>query len=159
GGQPDTGTVKTGGFKNNGVGVIHDAGKFTAHDACHSYGAFFVGDDQHAFVKVAFHIVQGSDFLPIFGGADGDLVAVYILVVKGMHGLAVFQHDIVGNINNIVDGPNAASPQTLPHPTGRGLNFYIFDHPGDITHAELRIFHLYLKQIIDIPVSAFHHRG
>ena len=40
-------------------------------------------------------------------------VAVQAVVVEGVQGLARLQHNIVGNIHDVIDGPNALSLQTL----------------------------------------------
>ena len=54
------------------------------------------------------------------GAADDDLAAAHGVQVKGVHRLAHFQHDIVGNIDNVVDRTNARLVQRFTHPQGRG---------------------------------------
>ncbi|MPM46229.1 hypothetical protein SDC9_92927 [bioreactor metagenome] len=64
-----------------------------------------------------------------------------------MHGLAVFQHHIVGDIHDVVDGAHAGVAQTLPEPGGGGGDFYVFHHAGGVAGTEVGIFDLHIKQI------------
>ena len=44
---------------------------------------------------------------PVLRGANHDFPAVKAGVVKGVHGLAVFQHHIVCDVDYIIDGTHA----------------------------------------------------
>ena len=39
-----------------------------------------------------------------------------LVIVKGVHGLSVLFHHIVGDIHDIVDGTDSAGSQTALHP-------------------------------------------
>ena len=54
-----------------------------------------------------------------------------------MHGLAVLQHNIVGNIDDVVDGTNTVCSQTLTQPLGRRTDLDIGNHAGRIAIAKL----------------------
>ena len=54
-----------------------------------------------------------------------------------MHGLTVLKHDVVGNVNNVVDGANARCAQTHTHPKGRGRDLYVLDNSCCIAVAEV----------------------
>ena len=76
-----------------------------------------------------------------------------------MHGLAVLQHDVVGDIHDVVDGPHAHGPQPLPHPLGGGADPHIAHHPGGIPGAEVRVRGLHVQQLRQIPGAAPSDRG
>ena len=88
--------------------------------------------------------VQRSQLLALFCPADNDFSALHVAIVKCMHGLAILQHHIVGNVHNVVDGAHTHCPQTLPHPLGGGGNFHIPHHTGGVAGAQVgcRCFHM-----------------
>ena len=71
-----------------------------------------------------------------------------------MHGLAVLQHDIVGNVHDVVDGPHPHGPQTLPHPFGGGADLHVAYHPGGVPGAQLRVGGLYVQQLREDALPA-----
>ena len=54
-----------------------------------------------------------------------------------MHGLTIFQHHIVCDVNDIVDRTDAVGAQALTQPLGRGANFDIGDHSCAVSVAEI----------------------
>ena len=87
------------------------------------------------------------------------LPVVHAAEVKGVHGLAVLQHDIVGYVNHIVDGAHAGVADTLPHPCGRGSYLHVAHHAGGVAGAELRLLHHYLGHVPYIALGGgLHHR-
>ena len=73
--------------------------------------------------------------LALLRPADDDLAALHIAVVKGVHGLAVLQHHVVGDVHDVVDGADAHAPQPLPHPLGGGGDLHVPHHPGGVPGA------------------------
>ena len=68
-----------------------------------------------------------------------------------MHGLTVLQHDVVGDVNDIIDGTHAIRTQTLPQPLGRGADLDICDHTGGIAVAEVSSRNLHIQLVIHGP--------
>ena len=129
-----------------------------AHDARQAHGPGLVGDDQHGVGEVSDVAVQGGELLAVLRPADDDLAALHIAVVKGVHGLAVFQHDVVGDVHDVVDGPHPGGPQPLPHPQGRGADLYVPHHPGGVPGAQVRGGGLHVQQLgQDAGAAALHH--
>ena len=54
-----------------------------------------------------------------------------------MHGLAVLQHDVVGDINDVVDGADAVCSQAAAQPLGGGADLDVGDHTGGVTVAQI----------------------
>ena len=71
-----------------------------------------------------------------------------------MHRLAVFDHDIICDINDIVDWADARRTQTLAHPLGAGRNLDIAYHAGRIARAQIVRLHINIKQIAEISFCA-----
>ena len=76
-----------------------------------------------------------------------------------MHGLAVFEHNIVGDVNDIIDRTDAQGAQALAHPAGRGLDTDIFDNPGGVDGAEIGFLYLNVQHMGTIAVSSLYHRS
>ena len=71
-----------------------------------------------------------------------------------MHGLTVLQHDIVGDIHDVVNGTDTHRAKPLPHPLGRGGNFDITDHTGRVPGAQLRVGSFHIQQFHQVPAAA-----
>ena len=76
-----------------------------------------------------------------------------------MHGLAVFQHDIVGDVHDIVNGTDTGSAQPLPHPDGAGANFDVLHQTTSVTRAQVGFFDDDVSVVHDDRLAAaLHHR-
>ena len=103
--------------------------------------------------------VQGGKDLALLGPADDDLAALHIAVVKGVHGLPVLQHHVVGDVNDVVDRTHPRGPQPVPHPLGGGGNLDVPHHPSSVPGAEVRVRGLHIQQVRQVArAAAFHHR-
>ena len=82
-------------------------------------------------------IVKRLEALAVKGASDHDLRAVQLLVVEGVHGLTVFEHNVVGNVYDVVDGTNARRAKSHAKPKGRGSDLDVLDHSCRIAVAEV----------------------
>ena len=78
-----------------------------------------------------------------------------------MHGLAVLLHDIVGDIHQVVDGPDAAGGKPSAHPLRGRANLNVFADPGTVPGAERRILHFHAHIVVHILLvsHSFYLRG
>ena len=159
GGAVDGGAVEVGGFKQNHGGVAHDLAVGTAHDAGYAHGLVLVTDAEHGGGQLPLVAVQGLDGFALPGGADDDVAALYAGEVKGVHGLAVFQHHVVGDVHDVVDGADAGVPQPLPHPGGGGLDLHVLHHPGSVPGAQLAVLDVDVHQLRNGAAAALYLRG
>ena len=58
---------------------------------------------------------------------------------------AVFDHDVVGDINNVVDRTDTGAAQALAHPLGGGGDADVLHHPGGVPQAQIVGGNLYLQ--------------
>ena len=56
-----------------------------------------------------------------------------------MEGLAGLKHDVVGDVDDIVDGANTARFQAKPHPDRRRTHLHFIDHSGRVTRTKTGI--------------------
>ena len=75
-----------------------------------------------------------------------------------MHGLAVLQHHVVGDVHDVVDGPDAGVPQPLPHPGGGGLDLDVFHQPGGVAGAQVPVLNLDVHIVGDGVAAALNLR-
>ena len=105
-------------------------------------------------------VVKRLECLAVAGASYHDARAVKLSVIEGVHGLAVFQHNIVGDVNDIVDGTNARRAQSHAEPQGRGGDLDILDHACRIAEAQVGRVNAHGKVIFDlIAVATALHNG
>ena len=105
-------------------------------------GLSLSADGEHLVAQVVIHAVQSLDGLTVAGTADNNAAIGQALVVERMHRLAVLEHNIVGDINDVVDRTNAAGVQTLAHPRRRRLDLDVLDDAGRVARAQVGILDL-----------------
>ena len=96
--------------------------------------------------------VQSDKFLALLRPAHDNPVACDRVVVIGVHRLSVLFHDIIGNVDDIVDRADAVGSEPPLHPLRRGTDLDIFHDAGGIARAQIRIAHFHLDVIIDVFV-------
>ena len=87
-----------------------------------------------------------------------DLPALDAGEVEGVHGLAVLEHDIVCDIDDVVDGTHARVADTLAHPGGRRGDLHVAHHAAGVADAE-GILDEDLRELVDVAAGGrFHNR-
>ena len=150
GGNARDGAVEGGALKHHLTGAVGDFAFLAAHDAGQTRGAFRIADQQIGAGQGMILAVQRAQRFAILGGAYDDLAAAHLVQIKGVHGMAGFQHHIVGDIYNVIDGAHAGGVEHLPQPHGRGRDAHVFDHAGGVARAAGEILHRHLNMIGDI---------
>ena len=100
------------GFDDDGFGIRLNFGIQTAHDACDRDRFFRVVDHQHCIIQGSFGTVEGHEFFAVTRGIDDDPPARETFNVKGVQRLPVFEHDEVGDVDDIVDRPHPRVDQS-----------------------------------------------
>ncbi len=89
-------------------------------------------------VERALLAVERDDLFALGGVADDDLGAGEFLRVEGVHGLAVFEHHIVADIDDVVDRTQADGGEAALDPLGRGADLHAGDDRGGVERAIVR---------------------
>ena len=74
--------------------------------------------------------------------------------VKGVHGLAVLEHDVVGDIDDVIYRTHAGVADTLAHPLGRGGDLHVFDHARGVARAEAGVLDDDLRHVVDVAACS-----
>ena len=104
-----------------------------------------VGDDQglgRHFVSIA---VEGTYLFPGPPPADDYLRVLELVKIEGVQGLAHFHHDVVGHIDNIVDGVDSYRLQGALQPHRRRGHADTAHQPAHVTRAVVRVIDLHLE--------------
>ena len=134
GGAADAGGLEVGDFEEDVCGGVGDAGFFATHDAGDGEGFGLIGDDEVVREEGAVLAVEGDEGFA-FGGVADDDAAVELGEVEGMEGLAHLHEDVVGDVNEVVDGAKADAVEALLEPLGAGGDFHAADGAGDVEGA------------------------
>ncbi len=150
GGFADVGAVEGRGLKEDRLHFVGDLGILTAHDAGDADFLLCVADHENIVVHFAHLSVQGLEHIAVLCAADNDLVSGDSVEVKCVHGLAVLDHDIVGDVDQVVDGTDAAGGKTSLHPVGGRADLDIGADACSVTAAQVGVFDLDGDIVIDI---------
>ena len=141
GSGPDAGAQEVGGFHHDGLRIRFNFRIQAAHDACNCHGFFSVLDHQHVRGQGSLGSVQRGEYFAVFCRIHHDLVTCDAVDIEGVKRLAVFQHDEVGNIHDVIDRTHTCMDQPSLEPPRGIADFYILNDSGCIPLAE-RGFHL-----------------
>ena len=158
-GDTNGSAVEVCGFENDSLGVIHNLGVCAAHNACNSNRLVVVADGEHLVAQVVVHTIEGLDGLTVAGAADNDAAVGQALVVESVHRLTVLEHNVVGNINDVIDWTDAAGVQTLAHPRRGRLDLDILDNAGGVARAQIGVLDLDGHILVDVVAYALDLRG
>ncbi|GBD36913.1 hypothetical protein HRbin36_02042 [bacterium HR36] len=108
-GTPNADGIEIGRLQENFAGVRGDFGIATTHNAGQGDGPGTVSNHEMLRKEPAFLPVQGDERFVRSSRSDDDLgllpasTGTQFFVIERMQGLAPFQHDVIGNIHQVVD--------------------------------------------------------
>ncbi len=136
-GLADAKRIESSGFEQDINGFRANFGVDSAHDAGEGDGSLGIGDDQHGRSQFALAAVDADEGLAAPGVADDDLSAVDLGEIKGMKRLTEFHHDVVGDIDDVVDRADADGFEPSRDPEGGCADSDAADQTGRVMGAEL----------------------
>ncbi len=111
--------LKPGALERDAFGRGRDLRVPAAHHAGQRHGAFAIGDDQHRVVERARLPVERRELLARARAAHADLRPAELLDVERVHRMAHLEHHVVGDVDDVVDGPDADGREPRREPGGR----------------------------------------
>ena len=111
--------IEIGALDEHVAGLVRAARVLAAQDAAEAQRGAVVGDHAHRLVGFVLLAVEALEFLALAAeaGADG---ADELVGVVDVQGAAAIEADVVGDVDQRVDGAQAHRLQALLHPGGRG---------------------------------------
>jgi hypothetical protein len=131
-GRADGDSVKTSALEENVRGGLPHFGLASAHNAGDSDRTLGIGDDQGVVPQGAGLFVDGFYCFVLFRKPDHNAVLDQFVQVKCMQGMPRLHQDIVGDVNNVVDGALARSDKTSAEPARGRPDLDISENPAGI---------------------------
>ena len=151
--------MEAGGLEHDGLGVVLDLGVRAAHDARDRDRLVVIADGEHLVGQVVVLSVQRLDGLAGPRAAHDDLAVRQAGVVERVHRLAVLEHDVVGDVNDVVDRAHAGGVQALAHPDGRGFDLDVAHQTRSVARAQVGVAYLDRHILVNIVAHALDRRG
>ena len=129
--------MKVGNLEEDCAGRLGDLAIASPHDAGDRHGPFPVADHEHVGVEVALDLIEGCEGLAGTRPSGADLGAAHEVVVEGVERLTRLEHDVVGDVDDVVDGAHAGADEALLHPRGRRPQLDPLDDAGGEAPAEI----------------------
>jgi hypothetical protein len=96
-----------------------------------------IGNHADAGVEFVVALVDGADFLAGECAAYDDLVVFEVIEVEGVERLAAFEHDVVGDVDDVIDGIDADGGESVAEPCGAGADADAANESGVVFGAEV----------------------
>jgi hypothetical protein len=135
GGASDGDGIPGGHFEEDVSGGGGDFGIVTAHDAGEAVGAVHVGDDDFIGLEGAFLVIEGGEGFAVVGEADVEGVASEAVSIEGVAWVAEGGGDVVGDIDDVIDGALADGFEGGGEPGGAGCDGDVGDEAGEEARA------------------------
>ena len=152
-------SVKVCRFEHYHFGCIFYFAVFAAHDPGNGNGSFRVRNNEHIGSKGSFLSVKRNGLFAFFCSSDVYLSAFKARIIKSVHRLTVFKHNIVCYVNDVVYGTDAAGTKSLNHPFRRRSYLDVGHDSCAVTRAEFGVFHRNSQIIVHINAFSFYGRG
>ena len=131
--------MEPGALQQNARGVRSDRGVGPAHHARDRHGLSTGGDEEVVRVQRAHGIVQRDELTPALRPPHYDLSLRQAVQIEGVQRLSSLDHDVVGDVDDVIDRAQADGVQAVLHPVRRWADANLRHHPSCIAPAQIRI--------------------
>ena len=138
GGAADVDEIEIRRLQKDVPRALGHLGRRAAHDTGQGNGAGVIGDQQHVGTQLTLDAVQGLQRFARLRPPHHD-AALQRLVVESMQGLARFEHDVIGDVHDVVDRALAGVLQTSLHPRRGRLDGDVLDQRSRVAGAQVRV--------------------
>ena len=81
------------------------------------------------------------------GAAHNDMLLAHQVIVETVQWLTELQHDVVGNIDDVVDRTHTSRQQSPPHPFRRRSDLHATDNTRAVAWTEIGVFYRHLDHL------------
>ena len=128
--------VEMGALDEDVAGRFRDARGLAADDAGQGHRPRLVGDDEHVGREREGPAVEVDEGLAALGLADDDAAAADPAEIEGVDGLGRGEEDVVRDVDDVVDGPQAHGLDPAREPVGRRPDRDVPDDDAAVPGAE-----------------------
>ena len=122
----------------------------STEDTCNTHRVFLIADCKIVLTKYMLFTVQSNELLTLVLILNDDVVTLNHVCIKTVHRLAVSHHNIIGNINDIVDWAQTNDIQFILQPLRTLLYLTIGNAQTSITTASICIFDSHINRKVMI---------
>ena len=127
--------------------IISDHGVFSTHDPGDADCFLSVTDHQNLIIHFTFLAIQCYKFFSGFCTTYNNFSSFDSIQIICVHWLTVFFHNIVCDINKVVDRADSVGSQTSLHPFRGWSDLDVFDNSCCVSRTKFRIFYGYFDII------------
>ena len=110
--------IEPGALDQNVARAETDFGFGSAHHAADAHGARGIRYHARLFRQRAFGAIKRADFFSGLGAAHHDAVFLQFIEIEGVQRVAQFEHHVIRDVHDVIDGFFADRFQALPQPVG-----------------------------------------
>src|SRR3990170_6422934 len=132
-----------------GRGVRHFGG-LSSHYSRYRLSGVFIAYDEHIAFKNSFFIVYGRNLLIVFGPSYDEPASVYLGDVERVKRLPGLEHNVIRNVNHVINRPYARRLKPFQEPRRRRGDFNSLYDPERVSVAKRSILYANLN-----PVACF----
>ncbi len=134
--------VPAGRLEQHPGGLVTDLGRFSPHGPCQAHRSGAVTDHDVLGGQSPGHAVEGDEGLAVVGAPDHEEITLHLVGVEGVEGVAELDHDVVGDVHHVVDGPDPRRLESPSHPQWRRTHPEVADLPQGEAVAAGRVGYL-----------------
>ena len=127
--------IEIGTFQKHIARGVIRAGAASAQHAGNAHGLAGVADGEVTLREFVFRSVKGDEGGTLRHGAHHDFPAFYHVGIEAVEGLAVCHHDVVGDVDDVVDGTQADGFEFFLQPLRTFLHLASLDGDGAVTRT------------------------
>ena len=134
--------MEAGTFEEYIRGVLGRSRFEAAEYTCDAHRVFGVADHEVAVRKLVLLSVEGDEGRTVGAGPHDNPAAFDLVGIKRVHGHSCLEEDVVGDIDDIVDGTQADGDEAVLQPFGRLLDGNTGDGEAGVARTSLGIINL-----------------
>ena len=122
----------------------------STEDTCNTHWLFLITDSEVVLTKYMLFTIQSNELLTLVLILNDDMIALNHICIKTVHRLTVSHHDIVGNVNDIIDWTQTNDIQFVLQPLRTLLYLTIRNTQTSITTASISVLNRHINRKIMI---------
>ena len=136
--------MEVGALQDNVPRCLVSAASFSSKDSGNAHGFLSIADAEVMLAQYVVFAVEGREVGTLGLRAHHDAVAFHHVGIEAMHRLPIGQHDVIGDVDDIVDGAQAHHAQFLLQPFRALPHVAVGDAQTCITLASLRVLYFHV---------------
>ena len=122
----------------------------STEDTCNTHRVFLIADSEVMLTKYMLFTIQSNELLSLILILNDDMMTLNHVCIKTVHRLTISHHDIVGDVNDIIDWTQTDNIQFILQPLWTLLYLAIGYTQTSITTASISILNCHINRKVMI---------